>query len=97
MDGYILKLHGSGGTQLPGSKYTNTQFKMKRKEDKTMPYHIQKVTLIREREEGQQSNFSFTANETVGNLVQYRRELKEKYRVKHVHLTYSEIPNEIQD
>ena len=54
-------------------------------------YHIEKVQLIRQKEGEQWQSFSYKTSEFVTDLKQYRANLKEKFGVNKVHLTYTKI------
>ena len=53
--------------------------------------HIEKVQLIRQKDGEQWQSFSYQTSEFVTDLKQYRNNLKEKFGVNKVHLTYTKI------
>lgn len=55
-----------------------------------MKYLIEKVTLIRESEQGRR-NFSFDTSDVTDNIEKYRHMARVKFNVNRVHLNYQEL------
>jgi hypothetical protein len=54
-------------------------------------YHIEKVQLIRQKEGEQWQSFSYKTSEFIVDLDVYRNNLKEKFGVSRINLTYTKI------
>ena len=55
-------------------------------------YKIERITLIREKEDSERKSFSFDTDETTTELKDYKESLKKKYNATIVHLNYTQIP-----